>query len=52
VRQPEETIKNRYGTIQLPETYIIDRTGKVVEKVVSEVDWTSAPMVQYFRSLL
>jgi cytochrome c biogenesis protein CcmG/thiol:disulfide interchange protein DsbE len=52
VRQPEETIKNRYGTIQLPETYIIDRNGKVVEKVVSEVDWTSAPMVQYFRSLL
>jgi peroxiredoxin len=51
-RQPDESIKIRYGTIQIPESYIIDRNGKVIEKVVSEADWTSAPMVQYLRSLL
>jgi peroxiredoxin len=51
-RQPDETIKNRYGTIQIPESYVIGQNGKVLEKVVSDVDWTSGPMVQYFRSLL
>lgn len=51
-RQPDETIKNRYGTIQIPESYLIDQNGKVIEKVVSEVNWTSEPMVQYVRSLL
>jgi peroxiredoxin len=51
-RQIDESIKSRYGTIQIPESYLIDRNGKVVEKVVSEVDWTSEPMVQYVRSLL
>ena len=51
-RQPDESIKVRYGTVQLPESYIIDQNGKVLEKVVSETDWTSAPMLQYFSSLL
>jgi len=51
-RQPDETIKNRYGTIQIPESYLIDQNGKVIEKVVSEVDWTSEPMVQYVQSHL
>jgi peroxiredoxin len=50
-RQPDETIKNRYGTIQIPESYII-RNGKVIEKVVSDVDWTSGPMVQFVQSQL
>ena len=51
-RDPAQVINTKYGTIQYPESYLIDRNGKVVEKVVSEVDWTSEPMVQYVRSLL
>jgi peroxiredoxin len=51
-RQPDETIKHLYGTIQIPESYIINQKGKVIEKVVSEVDWTSGAMVQYLSSQL
>jgi len=51
-RQPDESIKHSYGTIQIPESYVIGKNGKVLEKVVSDVDWTSGPMVQYFESLL
>jgi peroxiredoxin len=51
-RQPDESLKSRYGTIQIPESYLIDSHGKVIEKVVSEVDWTSDAMVQYVSSHL
>jgi cytochrome c biogenesis protein CcmG, thiol:disulfide interchange protein DsbE len=38
-RDPEASISNRYGTFQLPETYIIDRNGKVVEKADNAFNW-------------
>ncbi len=31
-RDPEENINYRYGTYKIPESYIIDRNGKVVRK--------------------
>jgi peroxiredoxin len=51
-REPSKDIKNKYGTIQIPETYLIDRNGKVVEKVVSDADWASARMIEHVKSLL
>ncbi|MGA2712467.1 MAG: TlpA disulfide reductase family protein [Bryobacteraceae bacterium] len=51
-RQPTKDIRLKYGTLQIPETYLIDRNGKVVEKVVSEVDWSSDRMIQHVKSLL
>ena len=51
-RQPDAAIRNLYGTIQIPETYLIDSKGKVVEKVVSETDWASPQMVEHVQSML
>jgi cytochrome c biogenesis protein CcmG/thiol:disulfide interchange protein DsbE len=51
-RQPSKDIRLKYGTIQIPETYLIDRNGKVVEKVVSDADWASARMIEHVKSLL
>src|SRR5580698_3035719 len=33
-RDPEADISASYGTFLIPETYIIDRSGKVLEKVI------------------
>ena len=59
VRDPEENTSYRYGTYQFPESYIIDRNGKVVRKYpgVPERDgqfipWTDPELVSYVRSLL
>jgi cytochrome c biogenesis protein CcmG, thiol:disulfide interchange protein DsbE len=41
-----------YGTVMYPETYIIDRHGKIARKVIGPQDWNSAEMVAYFDSLL
>ena len=35
VRDPSKDVQLKYGTIQIPESYLIDRNGKVVEKFVS-----------------
>ncbi len=51
-RDPEENISARYGTYQWPETYIIDRSGKVIEKVISNRNWMDPEFLARVRSLL
>jgi cytochrome c biogenesis protein CcmG/thiol:disulfide interchange protein DsbE len=51
-REPTADTQFRYGTRQIPESYIIDTRGKVVEKVVSETNWASEQMIQHVQSLL
>jgi cytochrome c biogenesis protein CcmG, thiol:disulfide interchange protein DsbE len=41
-----------YGTVMYPETYIIDKHGKIVRKIIGPQDWNSAEMVAYFDSIL
>ncbi|HEY3826725.1 MAG TPA: TlpA disulfide reductase family protein [Bryobacteraceae bacterium] len=51
-RDPAITIKPKYGTVQIPESYLIDNNGKVVEKIVGEANWSSTQMVEHVQSLL
>jgi peroxiredoxin len=37
-----------YGTSLIPETYIIDRQGRIARKVVGPQRWDSADMTEYF----
>ena len=40
-----------YGSFKFPETYIIDRQGKIVRKFIGSADWTSPEIVQYLGKL-
>ncbi len=51
-RDPEANVSAEYGTFKYPETYVIDRNGKVVQKIIGPTDWTDPKMVSYIRSLL
>ena len=51
-RDPEEKINLSYGTIQYPESYLIDRNGRVVEKYISSQPWASPRMLAHVKSLL
>jgi peroxiredoxin len=51
VRDSSERIQHLYGTIQIPETYIIDREGVLRRKFVSSVDWNSREVVEFLTSL-
>jgi peroxiredoxin len=41
-----------YGTSIFPETYIIDRHGKIARKFVGEQQWDSPEMLAYFDAVL
>jgi peroxiredoxin len=51
-RDPENKINAQYGTFKYPESYIINRDGKVVMKIINATDWTDEKMVSYVKSLL
>lgn len=40
-----------YGTFKYPETYVIDRNGKIVRKFIGATDWTSPDLVDYLQKL-
>lgn len=41
-----------YGITGVPETFIIDARGTIVEKIIGPADWASPGMMDYFRGLL
>jgi peroxiredoxin len=51
-RDPEAKIASDYGTFQYPETYIINRDGKVVEKIISNTDWMDPERQNLIRAML
>ena len=51
-RDPSWDIAANYGTFQLPETYIIDSSGKVVQKVIAAQNWMNPDFVQSIKKML
>jgi cytochrome c biogenesis protein CcmG, thiol:disulfide interchange protein DsbE len=51
-RDPSKQIPLSYGTSMYPETYVIDRDGKIDSKIVGPQDWTSPAMMAYLDSVL
>lgn len=49
---PAGDISAKYGTYQYPETYIIDREGKVREKMIGAEDWMSPAVLQRIKTYL
>src|SRR5258708_2288402 len=48
----ETKVHEDYGTFMYPETYIIDSTGKVLQKFAEPADWLDPKMTGYIDSLL
>ena len=51
VRDPSSHIPNVYGTVKIPETYVIDRNGVLRRKFVSAQNWTSPEILDYLGKL-
>ncbi len=51
-RDPEANLSSSYGTFQIPETYLIDRTGKVREKIISNQNWVDPAFVARVKAML
>jgi len=48
-RDPGADISAEYGTFKYPETYVINRDGKVLEKFINEQPWMSPEIVSRLR---
>ena len=48
-RDPEGGIMADYGTSKVPETYVIGRDGKVLEKFISDRDWMDPAILGRLR---
>jgi peroxiredoxin len=51
LRDPSQRVPHLYGTIKIPETYIIDRKGILRRKFVSAQDWTNPEVLDYLGKL-
>ena len=51
VRDTSRRTNEVYGTFKFPETYVIDRNGKIVRKFIGATDWTSPDIVDYMNHL-
>ncbi len=51
-RDPTKKSALDYGTTMYPETYIIDRNGRIDRKIIGPQDWTGPQMMAYLDSIL
>ncbi len=49
---PKGSVSSQYGVTGYPETFIIDRQGKVVQHVIGPENWQSDESYRYFLGLL
>lgn len=52
IRDPSQAVMHSYGTIQIPDSYLIDRSGHIVRKYVSAQDWTSPEVLEALSATL
>src|SRR5713226_3346666 len=50
-RDPDQALASRYGTSKFPETYILDRQGKVAEKIIGAIDWQDPRIISFVQTL-
>jgi peroxiredoxin len=50
-RDPGGELAARFGTFKFPETYILDRNGKVAEKIIGAIDWQDPRIIAFVESL-
>lgn len=48
---PGSTVGKQYGITGVPETFIIDKKGKVVKKVIGGLDWGAPDVVTFLTDL-
>jgi cytochrome c biogenesis protein CcmG, thiol:disulfide interchange protein DsbE len=51
IRDGKQTSNALYGTYRFPESFVIDKDGKIQRKFIGAVDWTSPEILDYFNKL-
>ena len=51
IRDEDQRVNALYGTVQIPETYIIDRRGILRRKFIGAQNWTSPDIISYLTKM-
>ena len=49
---PDGNIKSFYGVTGVPESFIVDKKGILVKKIVGPIDWSTPKIFRFFRDLI
>ena len=49
---PEANIKLPYGVTGVPESFIVDKEGMLVKKIIGPIDWATPKVFRFFRDLI
>ena len=49
---PGENIRPLYGITGVPESFIIDKEGILVEKIIGPMDWATSEVFRFFQDLI
>lgn len=52
LRDPDRRISTLYGTFRYPETYLIDRQGRLVRRVIGPLEWDDPQVIEFLTRLL
>jgi cytochrome c biogenesis protein CcmG/thiol:disulfide interchange protein DsbE len=51
VRDPQEISAQKYGTTGWPETFVIDREGKIRRRFIGATDWNDPEILRFLKTL-
>lgn len=51
VRDPEQTASTKYGTTGWPETFVIDRQGRIRRRFIGATDWNDPEILRFMKTL-
>ena len=46
------SVQNSYGVFKFPETFVVNKQGIIVERVVGAIDWTDPGVLSYMNKLV
>jgi cytochrome c biogenesis protein CcmG/thiol:disulfide interchange protein DsbE len=50
LKDPDYTLAENFGTLKLPESYILNRERKLLKKISGSIDWTSEEITAFIKS--
>ena len=49
---PAGTIQTAYGINAIPQSFIIDKQGNIIKKIIGPIDWATPEIFRFFRDLI
>jgi peroxiredoxin len=49
---PAGTIQTAYGVYGIPQSFIIDKQGNIIKKIIGPIDWATPEIFRFLRNLI